>query len=249
MQATYAVAQIHSVRENYMQNIKKHLEFIKLAAQNRAKIVVFPEMSLTGYERELAKAQHFTKDDSRLECLAKAAIDFSIVIVAGGPLLLDNHLFIASWIFTPGEGTQLYTKKYLHPGEEQYFEPGTKYDPSIVLDGKSFSFAICYDIERDEHVACASKNKSDAYAASIFYTPNGIEAGLNRLQKIAKENSLSVLMSNYVGEGWGLRAGGRSSVWSNSGELVISADTTSECIAVAENNDGVWSGRIVKQSF
>ncbi|MPM12903.1 hypothetical protein SDC9_59258 [bioreactor metagenome] len=249
MHDIYAVAQIKSVRENYEKNLEKHMDFIKLAVKKHAKIVVFPEMSLTGYERELAKAQCLSMDDARLEVLQKAAVEYNIAIVAGGPLLLDDHLYIASWIFTPTQGTQLYTKKFMHPGEELYFEPGTEHDPSINLNGELFSFAICYDIERDEHVACVADKKADFYAASIFYTPNGIEGGLNRLQKIAKENSLSVLMSNYVGEGYGLQAGGRSSIWSNSGELIISADTTSECLVVAENSDGAWSGKIIKQSF
>jgi predicted amidohydrolase len=248
MQNTYAVAQFASFRENYRQNIERHMEFIRLASDNHAKIVIFPEMSLTGYERELAKAQCFTKDDTRLECLRKISADCSITVVAGGPLLLDNHLYIASWIFTPSQGTQIYTEKYLHPGEELYFEPGAQNDPTVILDGESFSFAICYDIERDEHVACVAEKKSDFYAASIFYTQNGIESGLARLQKIAKENSMAVLMSNCVGEGFELMAGGRSSIWSNRGELIISADSNSQCLVVAQNSDGVWSGRVIKQS-
>lgn len=249
MHHIYAVAQIQSIRENIGQNVAKHIEFVKLAAENRAKIVVFPEMSLTGYERELAKAQCLSKEDARLEDLQKASDEYNIAIVAGGPLLKGDHLYIASWIFTPEQGTLIYTKKFLHPGEELYFEPEMEHDPAINLGGESFSFAICYDIELDEHVACVADKQSDFYTASIFYTPNGIEAGLKRLQKIAKENSLTVLMSNYVGEGYGLQAGGRSAVWSNSGELIISADTKSECLVIAENNGGAWSGKIVKQSF
>jgi len=79
----YAVVQMKSVRKNYKRNIEKHMEYIRLAAQQGSEIVVFPEMSLTGYERELAGAQSFTKDDPRLECLKKASSDYGIVIVAG----------------------------------------------------------------------------------------------------------------------------------------------------------------------
>lgn len=56
----YTVAQIKSVRENYKRNIEKHMEYIRLAAQFESKIIIFPEMSLTGYERELAGVQSFT---------------------------------------------------------------------------------------------------------------------------------------------------------------------------------------------
>lgn len=241
----YAVAQIKSIREDYKGNIEKHLEYIRLAAQQGSKIVVFPEMSLTGYERELARAQSFTKDDPRLECLKRASSDYGIVIVAGGPLLLEDRLYIASWIFEPSEEPQIYTKKFLHPGEEVYFQSSTGYDPVVKLDQEQLSFAICYDIENYEHVECAKNKKSNLYAPSIFYSQNGIQSGLDRLQNIAKKTSMAVLMSNYTGECWDTEAGGRSSIWSGGGDLVISADKDSECLAVAENNRGVWTGKII----
>ncbi|MDF2472822.1 MAG: synthetase [Anaerocolumna sp.] len=242
----YTVAQIKSFRENYTRNIEKHMEYIRLSAQYNSKIVIFPEMSLTGYDRERAGDQCFTKDDLRLECLRKASLDYSIVIVAGAPLLLKGHLYIASWVFTPTNDPQIYIKKYLHPGEELYFQSSMQYDPSIKLNDGQLSLAICYDIERDEHIECVKNKKSNYYAASIFYTRNGIQSGLNRLQNIAKENALTVLMSNYVGECWGLDAGGCSSIWSHNGELIISADSYSECLVVAENSDKVWKGKIIK---
>jgi predicted amidohydrolase len=242
----YSVAQIRSVKENYQQNIEKHMEYIRLAAQYGSKIIVFPELSLTGYERELARGQHFTKDDIRLECIRMASLDHSMVIVAGAPLLLNDDLFIASWIFTPTMHPQIYIKKYLHPGEELYFQSSTQYDPSIKLNDEKLSFAICYDIEREEHVECAKNKKSDFYVASIFYSQNGIQSGLNRLHHIAKENSMNVLMSNYVGECWGIEAGGCSSVWSYNGELIESADSASECLVIVEKHDEVWGGKIVK---
>jgi predicted amidohydrolase len=243
----YSVAQINSVRENYKKNIEKHMEYIELAAQNDAEIIVFPEMSLTGYERDLARTQSFTKDDGRLECFKKSSSENGIVIVAGAPLLLDDHLYIASWIFAPTMDPQIYIKKYLHPGEELVFQTTTQYDPSIELNDEQISFAICYDIERDEHIESAKKRNADIYAASIFYSQKGIRSGLNRLQQIAKENALMVLMSNYAGQCWGQAAGGCSSIWSRNGKLIIAADSHSECLIVAENNDGAWRGTIIEK--
>lgn len=244
---TYSVAQINSVRDNYKQNIEKHMEYIQLAAQNNAEIVVFPELSLTGYEREMARAQCFTMGDGRLECFKKASSDYGITIDAGAPLLLEDHLYIASWIFAPTIDPQIYIKKYLHPGEEIFFQTTTQYDPSIMLNGELFSFAICYDIERDEHIESAKSRNAGIYAASIFYTQQGIGSGLNRLQHLSKENALIVLMSNYVGQCWGQEAGGCSSIWSPNGELIIAADSYSECLVVAENNDNVWRGTIISK--
>ena len=241
----YSIAQIKTIRGNYRKNIEKHMEYIELAAKNNANFIIFPELSLTGYERELARAQCFEMEDGRLECFKQASSEYGIVIVAGAPLLLEDRLYIASWIFTPAMEPQIYTKKFLHPGEELYFWPSTQYDPSIKMNGEQISFAICYDIERDEHVKSAKNRSADVYAASIFYTQQGIKSGLKRLQHIAKENELTVLMSNYVGQCWGEKAGGCSSIWSGNGELVVSADSHSECLVVAENSDNVWRGTII----
>lgn len=242
----YSVAQINSVRGNYKHNIEKHIEYIKLAAQHDSKIIIFPEMSLIGYERELAKKQCFIKDDIRLDCFQKASVEHNIVIVAGAPLLLDDHLYIASWIFTPTMRQQIYIKKYLHLGEELYFYSSTQFDPAITLCDEQISFAICYDIEKDEHIECVKNKKSNYYAASIFYSKNGIQSGLKRLQYIAKEYSTVVMMSNYVGTCWELEAGGCSSIWSRNGDLVISADAYSECLLVAQNSNEEWKGKIIK---
>lgn len=91
----YSIAQIKSVRKDYKQNIEKHLEFIKLAAQHDSKIIIFPELSITGYERKLAKEQCFIKNDTRLDCFQKASLEYDMTIVAGAPLLLENQLYIA----------------------------------------------------------------------------------------------------------------------------------------------------------
>lgn len=94
----YSIAQINSVRKDYKQNIDKHMDYIKLASQNDAKIIIFPELSITGYEQELAREQYFIRDDSRLDCFKKASVDHDIIIVAGAPLLLENQLYISSLI-------------------------------------------------------------------------------------------------------------------------------------------------------
>lgn len=242
----YSIAQISSVRDNYKDNIEKHMEFIRLAAQYNSRIIIFPEMSLIGYERELAKKQYFTQNDIRLDCIQKASEEHNIAIVAGGPLLLDDHLYIASWIFTPNNHQHIYTKKYLHVGEELYFSSSTEFDPTITLCDEQISFAICYDIEREEHIECVKNKKSNSYVSSIFYSKNGIQSGLNRLQYIAKEYSIAVMMSNYVGTCWETEAGGCSSIWSRTGELVISADGYSECLLVAQNRNEKWNGKIVR---
>lgn len=41
-------------------------------------------------------------------------------------------------------------------------------------------------------------------------------------------------------------AGGCSSIWSRNGDLVLSADTYSECLLVAQNCNETWKGKIIQ---
>ena len=49
------VAQTRPIKGNIEANIENHINLLKLAISNEAEAVFFPELSLTGYEPELAK--------------------------------------------------------------------------------------------------------------------------------------------------------------------------------------------------
>ena len=49
-----AAAQTIPVKGNIAENIKRHEKLIKYAAEKEVDILLFPELSLTGYEMELA---------------------------------------------------------------------------------------------------------------------------------------------------------------------------------------------------
>ena len=50
-----ALAQLKSICGDIDANIGKHLSFIEKAAEFKSNLIVFPELSLTGYEPTLAK--------------------------------------------------------------------------------------------------------------------------------------------------------------------------------------------------
>ncbi len=245
-ETVYAVAQIQSVRENFQKNLDTHLQLIREAAKENAGFILFPEMSLTGYERELAADQSFTAEDERLDGLRQAAIEHHMVISAGGPLRIGGNLYIASWIFLPEGKQEIYIKKFLHPGEEVFYESREDYDPILVRDGERISFAICYDLENDDHIRKVAEQYATMYTASIFYSSGGIDHGLDRLQHLAEQYRMPVLMSNYCGTCWDMTAGGRSSIWSDQGELIISADEHTPCLILGICAEGTWHGKVIQ---
>jgi predicted amidohydrolase len=61
-----AVAQTCPVRGDVPANLDEHVRLARLAAAEGARVVVFPELSLIGYELELAGELTFSENDARL---------------------------------------------------------------------------------------------------------------------------------------------------------------------------------------
>lgn len=236
-----AAAQTTPKKENIQENINDHCRLIELAAAHKVQLLVFPELSLTGYERENAERLSFIPDDPRLKPLQELADKYQMIVLAGAPIKLPAGLHIGAFIISPSHPISFYTKQFLHDGEEIAFVAGNEHNPQIKLGEESFSLAICADLENPVHAENASKANSTVYLASIFYTPNGIAGGLHKLKNYAAQYSFNVLMSNYGGESYGMASGGQSSFWSASGALKATLNSSGESLLIATKDKNEWT--------
>ena len=241
-----AAAQTKPNRGNIEANLSDHYHLIELAAQNGAKLIAFPEMSITGYEREDAQKLTFNKDDSRLEHLKKLAVENNIIIIAGAPIEIENELFIGEFIISPDNSVEVYTKQFLHEGEDEFFQSSFDYNPMITIENQKISFAICADIDNPLHPESACKKETDIYIASIFFTPNGIPNAYRDLQSYAQKHKMNVLMANFSGESWGYASAGQSAFWNNKGELAGQMNDSDSGLLLVENQNNNWTTRVVK---
>jgi len=241
-----AAAQTKPTRGNIEANLKDHYRLIELAAQNGAQLIAFPEMSITGYERENAQKLAFKKDDARLDHLKQLASKNNIIIVAGAPIQIENAMFIGEFVIAPDNSVSIYTKQFLHEGEDDFFQPSFDYNSMITIEKQKISFAICADIDNPLHPENACKRATDIYIASIFFTPNGIPNAYRDLQSYAEKHKMNILMSNFSGESWGYPSAGQSAFWNNKGELVGQMNESDSGILLAENNNDNWTTRVVK---
>ena len=233
-----ASAQIKNIKNNVQDNLEKHYQYIEMAVNENVDLIVFPEMSLTGYEREDALHQAFAWDDKCLEGLQNASDANSMVIVAGGPLLYEQKLYIASFIFMPHEKVKVYFKKHLHEGEDVFFSP---FDENEISWGQSqfifkdhlISPAICYDIEVEDHIKNAADCESSLYMASIFYSQGSINILHEKMKMMAAKYKMNILISNFAGECWETESGGKSAFWSSQGHPVVEAPDNEECLLIA----------------
>jgi len=236
-----AAAQINSKGGDLNENIRIHMDMIKEAAVSGADLILFPEMSLTGYEREKAEDLSFSRNDSKLYKLIQLAARHQIVIVAGAPVKLGKNLHIGAFILNPTGPVSLYVKKFLHAGEEKYYSPSTEHDPVISINGMRACNAICADIENPGHVEHAKRvNDCHLYLAGIFYSRQGILSAHQLLSGYAREKSICVLMANYSGEQWGITSGGKSAFWDEKGNLIAELGEKDSALLIVEQKGKCW---------
>ncbi|MEG1229807.1 MAG: carbon-nitrogen hydrolase family protein, partial [Flavobacterium sp.] len=231
---------------NIETNLLDHYSLIELAVQNKAQLIAFPEMSITGYERENAKELAFKKEDSRLNHLKKLAFENNITIIAGAPIEIESKLFIGEFVISPDNSVSIYTKQFLHEGEDEFFQPSFDYNPMLEIEKQKISFAICADIDNPLHPENAKKKETDIYIASIFFSPNGIPNAYRDLQNYAEKHKMNVLMSNFSGESWGSPSAGQSAFWNSKGELVGQMNESDSGLLIVEKQNDNWKSKVLK---
>lgn len=241
-----ASAQTSPKRDDIPSNLADHYHLIDLASKNGASLVVFPEMSITGYERERAMSLAFTVQDPRLNELKKMSVDRQIIVIAGAPILIEDNLYIGAFIIKPDDTVTIYTKQFLHTGEDQYFKYSLGNNPAIELHNERITLAICADIDNPLHAENAFNAATTIYLASIFFTPNGIPNAYETLSGYAGKYSMNVLMANFAGRSWDTDSGGQSAFWDKQGKLIASLDDTDAGLLLMEKNNDKWSGKTIK---
>ncbi len=226
-------AQTHPVKGDIQLNIENHKKLIAQAVEQKADLIIFPELSLTGYEPTLAKELAISKEDSRLDDFQILSDAHDITIGVGAPTQNDSGISISMILFQPNQARKVYSKKYLHADEEEFFVAGENF-PCLKIKNTNIALAICYEISIEEHVERAHKNGATVYIASVAKFERGIEKALQRLTTIASNYGMTVLMSNCVGISDGQLCAGKTSTWNSKGILMDQLDNSKEGILVIE---------------
>jgi len=225
------VAQTKPIKGNVLANIEAHKKLIELALTLNAEAIFFPELSLTGYEPELARELASNQNDSRLDIFQQISDNNNITIGLGLPTETESQIRISMIIFEPKKSRQTYSKQHLHSDEYPYFEMGVEQVIIKVNDSK-IAPAICYESLQPTHSEKAFKLGANVYLASVAKPANGIEKAFNYYPKVAKQYGMPVLISNCVGFCDNFLSVGQSAVWTKQGELVGQLDDKTEGILI-----------------
>lgn len=224
-------AQTKPVTGNIQRNIENHVALINSAVSHCADLIIFPELSLTGYEPALAKSLAINPGDARLEVFQKIADSKKIVIGVGAPTKNGGGICISLILFQPQTARRIYSKTYLHADEVPFFVAGSS-APDLKVNGHNLALAICYEISVPQHLEAALKSKPQIFLASVAKFARGFDKALATLSETARQNSMTALMSNSIGPADNGECCGKTSVWNSNGESLAHLDNSHEGILI-----------------
>jgi len=144
-----ALAQIDPALGDRGRNLERHRQWVKQAAETGASLLVFPELSLTGYFlKDLVSDSAIQLDSKEMRDLAALSTKLDVVLgaVIESP---DHRYFNASLYFSRGELLHAHRKVYLPTygmfDEQRYFAPGDRFRSFATPFGRA-GMLVCEDI-------------------------------------------------------------------------------------------------------
>lgn len=230
-------------------NVQTHLDFVQAAAHQGVQLLVFPELSLTGYELPQLAAHVLNADDAFLARLRQAAREHAMTLIVGAPaaaVRAGDLPSIGAWVLHADGTATLYRKRHLHGSETQFASAGEDDALMLSLAGIPTGLAICADATHTEHADAAARAGAGLYASGALVSENGYGPESAQLQAYAREHAMAVLLANHGGPSGGYTSAGRSAFWAPGGDEVAAAPGPGQCLVVAiRKSDGNWSGRVV----
>ena len=216
-----AVAQPAYTAGDVSANAQEHARLVRVA---RARLVVFPELSLTGYELD---ADTVSPDDDPLGAIVAACAETESVALVGAPVEGDDGDAHIGMLRVSSSGAEVaYRKQFLGGDELGRFAPGDA-PTAIDVDRWRVGLGICKDTGVDQHIGHAAALDLDLYVAGLVHLPEELEMQDERGLRIARECEAYVAFASFAGAtGGGFdRTAGTSSIWAPDGTQLGRAGT------------------------
>jgi predicted amidohydrolase len=238
-----ALAQINSKRQNKKENLQKIEEFTKKARNQAADLIVFPELSLTGYvmrDQVYEQAETIPGPSSRI--IESISRKNGIAIVFGMPELSKKAkaTIFNTAVFVGTRGLiGKYRKMYLPTHsvfeEKRYFRPGHQ---TVTLNTAlgNIGLCICYDLFFPE--VCRLTRLKGAQLIVVISASPAVRKNYFEVLTTARalENTTFLAYVNRVGVEDGLQFWGGSRLIGPTGDLLAIAKYDKEDLVVCDLN-------------
>jgi predicted amidohydrolase len=224
-----AAAQPLTVSYDLAANAAEHAESVRSAD---ARVVVFPELSVTGYELD---APAIAADDPRLAPIVEACADTGSLALAGAPVDGNDGGSHIAILAVDGAGAGVaYRKMWLGTAEARRFTPGS--EPAVLdVDGWRLGLAVCKDTGVPRHASDTAALGIDAYVAGILEPAEDAAVLEERARRVVTDHQVWVVLASFAGStGGGYdEAAGRSAIWRSDGALIAQVGPEPGAIARA----------------
>ncbi len=208
-----AAAQPACTPKDVRSNALEHARLIRAA---EARLVVFPELSLTGYELD---ADAVSPEDDALGTIVAACTQTESVALVGAPVGDEHGRAHIGMLRVSSAGIEIaYRKSYLGGDEPARFAPGDG-PVAIDLDGWRVGLGICKDTGVEQHIAKAAALDLDLYVAGLVHLPEELDMQEERGPRIARACRAYVAFASFAGSTGGgfAQTAGVSSIWAPDG--------------------------------
>jgi NAD+ synthase (glutamine-hydrolysing) len=237
-----ALCQINATVGDIAGNAQRILDGLRSAHATGAELVLFPELSLTGYPPEdLLLREHFLTDArAALEDLAREVTGTSGIAIVGFPELADGHVYNAAAVL--GEGAVQFVYRKLHlPNygvfdERRYFTPGSA-GATIMVGEHRVGLTVCEDLWQPGSPATEESAAGASLLVNISASPYHAGKGSERERLFAHravESGAYVAFCGLVGGQDELVFDGHSFVLDPTGATIARAGQFAEDLLVCD---------------
>jgi len=235
-----AAAQAASVAGDVATNVRTAVALVEAAADAGARVVVLPELFLTGYDPGSWAGTAIDVADPRLRPLSEAAGSRDVVVVAGAAVRRDpdeagRRVTTLSLVVLDDTGAVAapYDKQHLFADEREMFTPGDR-GASLVVDGWELGLGICYDGCFPSHATAAADDGARAYLCpSAYYAGSEHRRDLYYPAR-ALDNGIYVVFSGLAGRCGDREFNGGSAVYDPEGRVLDRVGAEHPALAVAD---------------
>ena len=220
------------------ENLASMMSAARKASQNQAKLIVFPECSLTGYvfsSREEALPYAETIPGPSTEALLSICQELGVYIVFGLLEKEGDKLFNALSFVGPEGFMASYRKNHLpFLGIDRFVDKGNRPFQVHSTPIGNIGLHICYDILFPESARIMALLGADIIVLSTNF-PHGRGETLNCVVRArAIENKVNMVSSDRVGAERGFSFAGLSNIVNATGEITSLASPDKEEIIYGE---------------
>lgn len=248
-----ALAQINPVVGDLEYNAGKILEYINKADAARADLVVFPELTLTGYPPQdlLLDKQFLDAVEDKLQEISRVSGDTGVIL--GAPMRGPNGLYNAAALLYRGKLRDVQYKSlipfYDIFDEKRYFEPA-KERKCLVFKDIQLGITVCEDIWNDKDYWNRQRYDKDPVeelvqqgaeiiinlsASPYHYGKYALRTDM--LSKVAAKHGVDMVYVNQVGGNDHLIFDGSSVAVNKVGAICLQLSKFAEDFAVFDTGD------------